>query len=276
MTNYVVLSLTDHVTAHWLPRSGYSFAKEQQVTPVLLAELGKLLPQYAMGFLKTEDNFQAVALTGLGDGRNVYLGADGLWLSAYVPATLRGYPFALMDRGNGEKVLCIEETHLLENQKPEHLNGLSLFDEKTELTAAAAELLNLLNQCEHNRALTDTACQKLADAGLMEPWVIQLNRGEENVPTEIGGVYRINEELLNTLDAQVFADLREGGALSLAYAQLFSMSQIQQLNLRDKYQDQQIKSAPPNEMSGMLEDGGVLNFDSFTSGASNGTDNTID
>jgi hypothetical protein len=264
MTNWVVLSLTDHATAHWLPRSGYSFAKEQQVTPVLLAELGKLLPQYAMGFLKTEDNFQAVALTGLGEGRSVYLGADGQWLSAYVPATLRGYPFALMDRSDGQKPLCIDETQLLVNQEIENADSLPLFDEKAELTEAAAELFDFVNQCEQNRALTDTACQKLADAGLMEPWVIQLNRGEENVPTEIGGVYRINEELLNTLDAQVFADLRKVGALGLAYAQLFSMTQIDQLNLRDRYQDQQEKANTPSEgLEDIFSDGGTLNLDAL-------------
>ncbi|MFT4812826.1 MAG: hypothetical protein ACI9WR_000123 [Paracoccaceae bacterium] len=261
MTNYVVLSTTDHGAAHWLARSGYNFAKGQQVSPVFLAELGKLLPQYALGFIKNEDGFQAVVLTGLGEERNVYLGADGLWLSQYVPAKLRGYPFALIDRGDGEKVLCIEETHLLENQEAEHLNSLPLFDEKSELTHEAAKLLNFLNFCEHNRVLTDTACLKLADAGLIEPWVIELIRGEEEVPTEVRGVYRINEELLNTLDAQVIGVLREGGALSLAYAQLFSMSQIEQLNLRDKYQDQQIKSAPQNETNGILEDSGNISFD---------------
>lgn len=276
MKNWVALSRSTHAAARWLPRGKYSFTEGQQVVPVLLAELSNLLPQYALGFLEHEGSFQAVALVGLGEGHNVYLGTDGQWLSAYVPAVLRSYPFALMDTGDSEKALCVDETQLLESQEKENPDSLPLFDENGELTTAAAEILNLLNQCELNRALTVAACQNLADAGLMEPWPIQLNRGEEDVPTEIKGVYRINEELLNTLDVEVFADLRKAGALGLAYAQLFSMTRIEQLNLRDRYQDQQKKPSPQNEMSGMLEDSGVISFDFLDSGAPNDIDKAIE
>ena len=46
MPNWIALSPSQHGGKHYLPREGYSFAAEQQVIPILLAELSNLIPYY--------------------------------------------------------------------------------------------------------------------------------------------------------------------------------------------------------------------------------------
>jgi len=67
MTQWIALSKTDHAASLYWPRDGYHFASDQQVVPVLVAELGKLLPHYALAFVKEGERYQPVAITGLGN-----------------------------------------------------------------------------------------------------------------------------------------------------------------------------------------------------------------
>lgn len=103
MAQWIALSKTQHAKHSYLPRQGYSFAVNQAVAPVLLAELPKLLPHYALGFIQQETGYQAVVLLSLDGQNNLYLHSDGRWLGSYVPASLRGYPFTLANTEEGQK-----------------------------------------------------------------------------------------------------------------------------------------------------------------------------
>ena len=80
MPQWIALSRTQHADHSYLPRQGYTFAVNQAVAPVLLAELPKLLPHYALGFIQQETGYQAVALLSLDGQNNLYLHSDGRWL----------------------------------------------------------------------------------------------------------------------------------------------------------------------------------------------------
>ena len=125
-----------------------------------------------------------------------------------------------------------------------------------------------MTQCEQNRQLTDTAAAALATAGIIEPWPISIGRGEGQEPLKINGMHRINEEALNKLDAEALSGLRASGALVLAYAQLFSIAQMDQLTNRAEYLARAKEQASPSAgLSGLFsnEDSGSLNFDAFDS-----------
>ena len=72
---------------------------------------------------------------------------------------------------------------------------------------------------------------KLADAGVIEAWPLQIGRGEGQEPLKVNGLFRISEKALSGLDAEALHALR-GGPLSLAYAQLFSTHQFGELKKR--------------------------------------------
>jgi len=70
-----------------------------------------------LGFVKQGEDYQLVSLVGLEKDRNLYIDLKGRWLSEYVPATLRCYPFILADHKENEeeKVLCIDQDCITED-----------------------------------------------------------------------------------------------------------------------------------------------------------------
>jgi hypothetical protein len=163
MPNWIAISPSQHANKHYLPRQGYSFAADQQAIPILLAELSKLLPHYALAFIHQGSTYQPVAITGLGGGRNLYVNHDGKWLATYAPAFLRSHPFRLLTAENKQQVLCIQEDHLVDDSQ-----GQPLFDSDGNLTKPVQDTLNFLNECEKNRRVTQAACAALDNAGVIE------------------------------------------------------------------------------------------------------------
>ncbi len=230
MPQWIALSPSQHAGLGYLPRDGYHFADQLNVAGILLAELPKLLPHYVVVLLKEGDHFQPMVLLGVGE-RNLYVAPNGKWLGTYVPASLRGYPFTLANSEQpGEKVFAIDADHLSENQ------GDALFDDDGKLAGTAAQTLDFLTQCDRNRAVTQQACDALQRAGVIEQWPLTIERGEGQEPLTVNGLHRINEQALNSLENDVYATLK-GAPMALAHAQMFSMSQLNQLAERARFHE---------------------------------------
>nr|WP_298966728.1 SapC family protein [uncultured Halomonas sp.] len=260
MPQWIALSKTEHSDSYYLPRDAYAFTRQQALAPILLAELAKLVPHYAIGFIKQEASYQAVALLSLDGQTNLYLHSDGRWLGSYVPASLRGYPFTLANTEDGQKALCLDQTHLSEEQ------GEALFDDQGNLAAAVQRTFEFLNQSEQNRVLTQQAVNALAAAEVIEQWPLKLERGEGQEPISVNGLYRVSEKALNALEADAYAQLR-GGPMALAHAQLLSMSQLNQLSERAKFHaehgaTQEVPENLDSVLDGMDDDELTFDFDS--------------
>jgi len=253
MPEWIALSRSEHAAKRYLPRDGYAFAANQPVASVLLAELAKLLPHYAMGFIEQGGGYQPVALLSLDGQRNLYLAPNGKWLGTYVPAALRGYPFTLANTEDGQKALCLDQAHLSDDR------GEPLFDDDGNLGQSVARTLEFLQQCDRNRQVTLASAQALADAGVIEPWPLQVARGDEQEPLKVGGLYRIDEKALNALEADAYAALR-GGPMALAHAQLFSMGQLNQLTERVRFH-QESQAEPPESLDELFGGDDDLTFD---------------
>lgn len=228
MTQWIALSRTAHAGQGYRPRQGYAHTAQYTLTPVLLAELSKLLPHYVLGFMPTESGPVPVALLGVELEHNLYLHPDGRWLASYVPATLRSYPFGLSLRENGEHALSIQENHLTDD-------GDALFQPSGELAPAVQHTLDFLAQCEGNRTATLNAARALEEAGVLHPWSLTIAVGEGH--RRVNGLLRVNETTLNALPPETLATL-QGAPLQLAYAQLFSQAQHPQLTQRAEFAQQ--------------------------------------
>ncbi|MEX0739202.1 MAG: SapC family protein [Pseudohongiella sp.] len=264
MISWIPLSRTDHADKHWRPRKGYEFAATQQVVSIILAELAKVMPHYATGFVEADDGaFQFVALVGMGGERNLYVTGDSQWLCSYVPASLRAYPFAVLNDPKGNKIFCLDEDYISDDDMHPRL-----FQEDGELEKTAADTLDFISHCERNRLLTLKATSALVDADLLEPWPISISSGEGQESLTINGMYRVNEKKMNSQSPERMAALRDVGALPLAYAQIFSMSQLEQLTHRaDHLAKEKLNNTPTSGMDNLFsnEDSGSLNFDAFES-----------
>jgi len=232
MPQWSVLSRQNHAQQHFRPRQGCLHAAEQIITPVLHAELHKLVSQCVLGFVSTGDSYQLVALLGVEQGKNLYINHDGRWLGSYVPANVRAYPFALSPAPDGQKVLCIDAEQL--TQAPE---GVALFDEQEQPSETVVKQLEFLQQCDTDRQRTQAAVDALQQANVLQPWPLEL-QGSDGEPIRMGGFYRVDEARLNALNAEQYARL-QGPAMAIVHAHFFSCSQLHQLTERLKHHSRQ-------------------------------------
>lgn len=259
MPQWTVISKSRHAEARYYPRDGYYHTAEQLVAPILLAELPKLTQHFMLGFMPQNERFMAVALLGVEQGQNLYVHPDGRWLGGYVPASLRGYPFNLLPDENGQRVLCIDAEQLVDATDV----GQALFDGEGQPSEAVAKQLDFQQHCEDNRQRTQQAVDALQQADVLQPWPLEISRGEGATPKKIEGLYRIDEKALNTLDAPTYATL-QGAPMALVHAQLFAAHQLNQLIERARfhldYAESQTKEVPEN-LDSVFDSDDDLNFD---------------
>lgn len=225
----------------WRRHASYAFAAGGNLIPMVASELARAVPAMPLGFVKSGDGFQLVAITALQPGANLFVAPDGRWLGAYVPAAVRGYPFRLVKpQGRTESVLCIDEASGLVVEAGQ---GEAFFDKDGLPGKVLKNVLELLSQVERSRIATQAAVDALAAAKLVQPWLLNIKRGERNIP--MTGLFRIDEAALNALKNKAFLALRQSGALTTAYAQLLSMNQIGVLQRLLQIQAKLRAPAPP-------------------------------
>lgn len=231
MANWTAVSKSQHAQSGYRPRMGYQHAAQQIVTPVLLAELPKLISQFVLGFVVSNQRYQLVALLGVDERHNLYVQPDGRWLARYVPATIRSYPFNLATDAQGRKVLCIDADQLGDGGADQQ----RLFGEAGEPSPSVKSYLEFLNQCDADRQRIEQAVDTLSAAGLMASWSLTVGHDQGVEPRQVEGLYRVDEQALNQLGADDYAAL-QGAPMAVAHAQLFSMHQQHQLTDRLKKQ----------------------------------------
>jgi len=220
MANIIAVSREQHANKHWKRYSSYSFAAGDAVVPLVVQELSRACLSLPIGFVKSPNGFQIVAVQGLQPGSNLRVAPDGRWQGSYVPAAYRSYPFVLANTEDGRKVLCIREDSGLISET----EGEPFFDEEGKAAKPVQDVLNFLEQVSVSAQHTARLCALLAEHDLIQPWSVQLkaDTGEQTVQ----GLFRVDEAALNALPAEAFEALRQGGALPLIYCQLLSMQHL--------------------------------------------------
>ena len=225
----VALSRETHAKLKLLPVGSFEFARTMPLVRVVAAEIAQVAPNFPVVFLKEGEAFAPYALMGLAQGENLYVADDGRWLGFYVPAMLRRYPFMFgraPEVAEGKAVLMIDDAMLSPDE------GEPLFtDDSSEPSGPVARAIQFLTELELRAGRTAALVKTLADLDLMDLLPLQVNRtGSE--PTPLGGMYVVNEAKLDALPDETFLALRRSGALSLAFAQILSLTQLGRLQAR--------------------------------------------
>jgi hypothetical protein len=259
MPHYRPITTDNHADRRWQRHSGYAFTAKDAIAPLVVQELQKAILSLPIAFVPQAESYLLVAVLGLADGKNLYFAPDGRWVGGYVPAAFRGYPFALANTEDGQQVLCIDEDSGLIGTE-----GEAFFNEDGTPSQAVSDVLNFLSQVGNNRIATQRLCGLLQKHQLFQPWPIKVHgeAGEQIVK----GLYRIDEAALNQLPAEAFMELRDSGALVLAYCQLLSMQHLPLLGqLAQLHAQAEQKAALPTTPSGelnleFLKDSGTISF----------------
>lgn len=259
MPNLSVISKSKHANHYWLRASGYNFAAEDSLCPLVISEVSTACMSLPIAFTVQNEEFIPVAIQGLQAKKNLFVLNDNSWFSSYIPALYRGYPFSLASSDEGNEVLCINSDAL---RKIEEEGAENIFDSEGSPSATVQQIFDFLTKVSQSRKITRSICAQLAEMQLIVPWEIKLELEEEN--QEINGLFRIDENAFNKLSADKLCALRDSGGLNLVYCQLLSMQKIAVLiNLYKSILKLGNPTLPKELDLDYLNDSDSLSFDNF-------------
>ena len=178
---------------------------------------------YPIVFHKGPDGaFQPVALFGLREAQNLFLGGDR-WDASYIPLAVARQPF-LIGTADGEPVIHID----LDSPRVGRAAGEALFREHGGTTEFLERVNSMLLALHDGVRATPAFVDALLQHALLETFVldIELDRGEQ---FRLAGFYAIHEERLRALDGAALAALNAAGHLEAIYMAIASLSHLRGL-----------------------------------------------
>lgn len=149
------------------PGRNYAYARSTNSVPLTRVEFARAAREYPIVFAGSEEQPFPLAILGLADRQNLFIGDDGAWKADYVPAFVRRYPFVFTTLDEGKTfTLCIDEAY---SGCSEGGNGERLFDDAGKPSSYLDGVLAFLReyQAEHQR--TQAFARRMARLGLLEP-----------------------------------------------------------------------------------------------------------
>jgi hypothetical protein len=237
MTRYLPVSPSQIGSLRWSRYKRLDHAAKDTFVPLVIEEIPRVYSSMPIAFVQSDQGFVPALVSGLSPQRNLYV-IKGHWLGSYVPALYRGYPFGVGKTNDQQLVLAVD----MESGLVEEGGDLPFFTDDGSLSPEVEQVAQFLQQVEQNRVTTRKVCDALAAEGLIQPWAVKVStdQGEKTVE----GLHRIDEARLNALGADALHRVHAAGALPVAYCQLLSMKNIQNLGFIARKLEEMRVSAP--------------------------------
>ncbi|TPG38040.1 multidrug transporter [Sphingomonas koreensis] len=198
------------------------FLVGQHAIPVTVDEF-PLLQRYMPIVFTDGDESIPIALMGLNEGVNVFIGDDGKLIdNVYVPAYVRRYPFMLARlRPDAEEMsLCFDPTS---DRVGDFDEGDALFEDG-QPSDVTKSLLQFNETFEQAGARTAAFMKELADLGLLMAGEMSIQPDGAERPFIYRGFQMIDEKKLTEIRGDQLRKMNQSGMLPLLYAHLFSLS----------------------------------------------------
>lgn len=238
--------LSSSVHGEWRARriDSAPFLANAHAVPLTVEEFGPAQRHFPIVF-SVGDNPVPLALMGLNEGVNVFLGEDGRLINdVYVPAYVRRYPFMLAKlRPESEELsLCFDPTADAVGQFEE---GDALFTGGQPSDATQA-ILGFCEQFEQAGQRTAVFLKEVQDHKLLTEGEVAVQPDGAAQPYIYRGFQMVAEEKLRELRGDQARKLIQSGTMALIYAHLFSLTLIREIFGR---QMQQGKVPPQNALA---------------------------
>lgn len=230
---YTIIKASQHRDLKKVEKHGFPHVKTDQITPINMHEFSAAGTCFPLFFIKNSTSGQLfpVALFGLIKNENLFYSDEG-WLASYVPLNMKTWPFLLTiedksaDKPHWQVAVKSQSQYLSKvDGEPLFINGepSSLLKQITEeLTvdmqqkAATAKFIDFLIQ------------QKLIKEIKFE---LGFTHGEKQI---VDGIYAINEDTLQNLDAKTVQEMYQLGYFQPIYSMLGSQHNLYELIKRSK------------------------------------------
>ncbi|WP_283514388.1 SapC family protein [Sphingomonas sp. 2R-10] len=163
--------------------------------------------------------FYAVALLGLDPDDNLFLGPDG-WRASYIPAVRQRGPFSPAPDGQGVQV-DLDDPRVGQA-------GESLYLQHGGTAPYLAHIEAVLDVIREGQAINAPLFAAWEAARLLRPTTIEIDLGDGQT-CAVEGIFVIDEDRLDTLDADALATLHRSGALRAAFMAVASLDNMPRL-----------------------------------------------
>ena len=192
-------------------------------------EFKNLQRHYPVFFIKNPDDgeFQAVAMFGVEEGQNLFLGENG-WNASYIPLNIMRQPFLIgfQDQDHGgetrrEPVVTVD----MDSPRIHSELGEPVFLEHGGNSDYLENINSILHMLYVGMSTTRPFFKTLEELDLLESFVLdaQLSDGSEH---RLAGFYTINEDALAELEGEQLELLHKRGYLEAIYMVVASMSNL--------------------------------------------------
>lgn len=218
--------------ARWRSRATdkATWLAKQNVVPLTVEEFVLAQRHFPIIF-SSGDKPVPLALMGLDDGVNVFVGEDGsISEPAYVPAYARRYPFMLakLSAEHSDLSLCFDPTTDLVGEFAE---GQLLF-ENDNPTASCKATLSFCEQFEVAGQKTESFVAELQKHGLLMEGESSIRLEGEGRPFVYRGFQMVDEAKLRELPGKVVVEWNRNGLLPLVYMHLASLQLVRDIFAR--------------------------------------------
>jgi hypothetical protein len=215
------LSSVEHANFKVVEMTDVKFLTAQHAVPVTVDEFALAQRHYPIVF-SAGDNPVPLALFGLNEGVNTFVGEDGKFVEAvYVPAYLRRYPFLLAKlRPDADELsLCFDPTS---NVIGAFETGEALFD-GDQPTEAVTRILGFCEEFERSGMKTGQFMAELAEHKLLMDGEVSIQQEGQEQPYIYRGFQMVDEAKLREMRGDVLRRMMQSGMLPLIHAHLFSL-----------------------------------------------------
>lgn len=217
----VPLSSVDHASWRVAEMSDVGFLAKEHAIPVTVDEFGMVQRNFPIVF-SAGDNPVPLALMGLNEGVNTFIGEDGKVNDpVYLPAYIRRYPFLLAKlRPDSEDLsLCFDPTSDVIGAFE---TGEELFSGE-ERTPALTRIMGFCEEFEQSGMKTGQFMSELKEHNLLMEGEVSIQADGQEQPFIYRGFQMVDETKLRDLRGDVLRKMMQSGMLPLIHAHLFSL-----------------------------------------------------
>jgi hypothetical protein len=213
------LNRDEHKSLRLKPVENSAFASGMHLVPLAGLEFFHAARHYPIVFIGEADKAMPIALLGLQEGHNSYLGEGQQWqANTYIPAFVRRYPFVLAQDGEANFTVCFDAAYEGWSQA----DGRELFENDGRNSPFLDEMIQFLQNFTKEMERTRQFVDKLNELGLLEGRSLKLSHrnGEQ---FNLSDFQAVNEERFLTLPDEQVLELNRLGFLGWIYAHLMSL-----------------------------------------------------
>lgn len=224
--NIETISTSKHARLSVKTGDDYGFARNINSVPVMAAEFPHATQDYSIVFTGDESSVMPVVILGFRQEENLYLNDEGKWISRYIPAFIRRYPFVFSSSDKGSSfTLCIDTEFSGCNEDD---RGERLFDADGNQTQYLKNVLEFLKEYQVHYQRTEAFSKKLKQLDLLEPMTAQFTLPSGDTGN-LTGFMAVNREKLKQLTGEQLLQLAKTDELELIYLHIQSLQNFNRM-----------------------------------------------